>query len=141
MPRTLLVLLLILSAPTPLLASLETVETFQFELPKLVLKGIPFKIEVRAINKRGETIRDFEGEAVLEGACRLGQADLPVDLTFARGRAVAQDLVLSTSGRRELTIHGAGIRSTTQVRSIPGILSVLPPLTAIALALVFRQWV
>ena len=139
MVQHLLFWLLILAAPTPLFALEPVPAVFEMEIPKLVLTGVPFKIEVAAVDNRGEVLSDYTGKATLVGIGVRRPQGMPVELTFVQGRAVAEDLFVLNGGWWEIRVQDGSTSSDASVRSIPGILSVLPPLLAIALALVFRH--
>lgn len=139
MLRNLLFWFLFLAAPAPLLASEGSPSDFAIEVPDLVLAGIPFKVSVSALNEEGEVLRDYYGEAILAGIEKLEQEEGPVTLSFVEGRAVVEEGILADPGRWPVEVLSGRARSIRQVRSIPGILSVLPPLVAIMLALVFRH--
>ena len=79
-----------------------------------------------------------------------GLADKTYRITFARdGREllareglvpdVLDDVVLPENGIYHVTLESGGEVWTTTVRAIPGIISILPPVLAIVMALVFRQ--
>ncbi|MGW8181815.1 MAG: hypothetical protein ACWGQW_24055, partial [bacterium] len=61
-------------------------------MPELVLAGVPFQIEVMAVNDRGDVLDGFAGRAILTGISRRRDMSGSVELTFAQGRATAADL-------------------------------------------------
>ncbi|RMF67002.1 MAG: Na+/H+ antiporter NhaC family protein [Calditrichaeota bacterium] len=58
---------------------------------------------------------------------------------FEHGQLVIANAVLQKTGSHEITVEAGGISASAHLRVIPGILSLLPPLFAIALAFAARQ--
>ncbi len=111
-------------------------QAVEVDAPRVVLTGIPFSLTVRA-----------------EGI----DAPLPVTVEGATGRRLGGGLLLpgeslsirdlSIEGREELPLSirtggraaDSAVVSTVHPRSLPGWTSLLPPLLAIILALVFKE--
>lgn len=114
---------------------------FSVKMPKIVLTGIQFKIEIQPstamyVQSPGETltcrISDPLGHELLgEGKIFLDPRR-PVSTTI-------ENLKISHSGKQNLLIEIGNQRQTISTRGIPGWLSILPPLLAILLALLTRQ--
>jgi Na+/H+ antiporter NhaC len=138
LPAGLLIGLLCFVQPAPAAASVVEIET-----PSIILSGIPYDVAavvetpvppgtvVRLEVRRGDTGRSLEARPDPE-----------------TGRAVFRGLEAEGFGRVEhsamVTAPGSapppeGTEVTRTIRVIPGILSVLPPLLAILMALLFRQ--
>lgn len=97
------------------------------EVPAVVLEGVPFSVVVRA-------------DSVLQGNLRLDVQGREYPLSFINdGRAVVEDLEAS-AGPVSVAVkqNGISIQKTT-TRALAGWLSLLPPLLAIGMALLFRQ--
>ncbi len=98
------------------------------EVPALVLTGVPFTVTVRGV------------DSTAGAAVRIG------DQTFALspgedGALVATDVVAPARGATRVAVVGQGGAEigANVARTIPGWLSILPPLVAIAVALAFRR--
>ncbi len=120
-----------LSAQTPLL---------ELKPPSLVLTDVVFKLEAIAKDSEGNVLTSFNEVAELHGVTRSqrpGQSLGPVQ--FKNGVLLAEDLVIDQSGSQTISVTAGTLKGTTTVRVIPGILSILPPLLAIVLALIIRQ--
>ena len=104
-----------------------TAESSPLKPPKVIIAGISARFELGSvggpsapytmkITRDGETVASFS-------------ANLPQ----------SAEVKLPRSGRYEIVIESEGNTWMTTVRALPGILTVLPPLLAIVMALVFRQ--
>ncbi len=126
--RAVLACLLLLAGSGAVLAVQPVLE---FTVPPVAARGIEFTVTVEAAGlETGET--------------------LPLTLSVQPGDLVLQQeiepgsntIVVSTTagGSAQLEFRGpAGLLHTAHIRVLPGILSIIPPLLAIGLAIVFRQ--
>ncbi len=109
------------------------------ELPKLLLPGVPFEIQLDLGSEAaglGTSYRVLDGP---DGAdLAEGRADGRV-IFDQHGRATLSGLRVSRTGQHSLVVEVAGRQLSGQVTAIPGWLSILPPLLAIGLALWLRQ--
>jgi Na+/H+ antiporter NhaC len=110
--------------------SQETVlptDALQVDVPALVLRGIPFSLGVAGAIPGSTLTLEVDGE-------RWTAAVNP------DGTAHFDSVTMATRGVREGSIAVAGqVVARLNLRTIPGWLSILPPLLAIAVALLFRQ--
>ena len=101
------------------------------EVPDPVLSGIGFSVTV-------------SGDSSLAGqgtpAVRVGGTTTPLSYDAAAGQWTAEDVTVPSSGTTtvEVVANDTVLRSA-DTRAIPGWLSILPPLLAIALALIYRR--
>ncbi len=98
--------------------------------PDVVLADIPFTVTL-------EISRDTLAVSAYE--VRLAGATWPV--TFdADGNPVAEDVISTGTGRTEITLYRQGeLVSSRPIRKIPPWTSILPPILAIAIALLFKR--
>jgi Na+/H+ antiporter NhaC len=108
-------------------------DRFDFEAPRVVLDGIPFALRVTARDSTGAVLQTFSDSVRLEGLEGLFQA------RFQHGRLDIPEAVLAGTGKRTIRLQGPGFEATHELRVIPPILSLLPPLVAILLALLVRE--
>ena len=101
-------------------------EPFSVEAPPLVLKGIPFDLLIAAEGQDLTLIAD--GDTLSHG-----------DVSPAPEGLRVSDVILSVTGSHELHVVLDGVVAKTAVYSLPGLVSILPPLLAIALAIMTRQ--
>jgi Na+/H+ antiporter NhaC len=140
----LLVGTLFLAAPPQTLSALAAtssdVRSFDVKVPGLILTGVNFTIEVTAKDSAGQTVTAFQDSVPVLGVERnvLGER-LPAIAVFSNGVATIDDAVVSVSGEVQFHLQSAGIAGSATSRAIPGLLSILPPLLAIVLALIIRQ--
>ena len=63
----------------------------------------------------------------------------PLFIDLEEGNGTLRGVIISSTGHSEVTASAGDMSTSAKVRGIPGILSILPPLLAIFLALAFRQ--
>ncbi len=123
MRRLFFFIVLALTCALPALAQSEVT----VEAPEVVLRGVPFEVVVR-----GEALDGIEvrvGGAVVEAAA---QED---------GSLLVEEAVAEESGPVPIEVAqpGGAVVAEAEARTIPGWLSILPPLLAIAIALAFKR--
>ncbi len=125
--RTLLLAFVFLFALTGQVWAQDGTDYSLAEPPQVVLEGIPFSVDVEATGSPAEDVQ-------------LRVAGQDYGLEFSEGVATAEDIVVEETGEvpMEVVAEGEAVAEETTL-SIPGWFSVLPPLLAIAVALVFRQ--
>ncbi|HYZ06766.1 MAG TPA: Na+/H+ antiporter NhaC family protein [Rubrobacter sp.] len=102
---------------------------YSIELPQVVLTGVPFSVEVSGAQP--------EGEAPPPKLMVAGES-YKVDLSG--GSATVEDITVSEMGQVSVAlVQGEQEVAQQSTSSIPGWLSVLPPLLAIAMALITRE--
>jgi Na+/H+ antiporter NhaC len=125
---------------TAVLAQEPTVAAFEIKAPALVLTGVRFPLEIVAVDLEGAPIATYQGAPEVVGVARdLPEGLTKIDAVFADGRLVVADAIVSESGFIEVEVTDGEVSSSATLRVIPGILSILPPVLAIAMALIFRQ--
>ncbi len=97
-----------------------------------VLQGVPFTYQPHdALNTLQADATDTVRIALDGSAIFVGTAD--------RLRAEGIELEIATAGSHELAISSGSAVSTLEVNVLHGVLSILPPVIAIVIALVFKQ--
>lgn len=112
------------------------------ESPQLVLQDIPFDITIIALKPDGSKALEFTGKATVQGLkikSESGVTEVLETEQFKDGSITIHNVVLQKTGIHAISIEVHGIKAVAKIRVIPGILSLLPPLLAIALAFVARQ--
>lgn len=110
----------------------QEVARFELDAPELVLTGIPFRMEISALDAEGNVLTAYEGNPRLVGV------EVPAP-DFEDGVWVVPAARIASAGMNRIDIRDGPASGTVETRAIPGILSVLPPVFAILLALIFRQ--
>lgn len=135
MPRLILTILLVGIFGTTVRAQERSIH---LTLPAAGVTDIAFSIELRPSGlTSGDTlfytlrVLDDDGRTVTNGV-RTGR------LTGNTSVRVA-DLVLPDAGTYPVLVTAGDLQATGSLRIIPGLLTLLPPLIAIAVALLFRQ--
>ncbi|HET6528527.1 MAG TPA: Na+/H+ antiporter NhaC family protein [Balneolaceae bacterium] len=118
---------LLIAAASPLKA--QVTEPYQLNVPPVVLNDTPFEVVVSG--KAVDSVSTY----------RLHIAEKTYPLVYhADSETLSAEVELSESGTAEITLtENTVVIAQTETRSIPGWLSILPPLIAIGLALVFKR--
>ncbi|MFQ5708961.1 MAG: Na+/H+ antiporter NhaC family protein [bacterium] len=112
------------------------------EAPGLILKDVPFEVTIKALREDGSLAKDFAGPAQISGLAiktESGVHQVAQTGAFRAGSLTIHRATFDHTGRHRFSVAAGQARGETQVRVIPGLLSLLPPLLAIALAFVTRQ--
>ena len=105
----------------------EQSKKLSLEAPQLVLKDVPFSVNVTSDGSPANQVR-------------LRVAGEGYEVNFSDGTATVEDVVVQETGGVSMSLVAAGEEvSQKSTQSIPGWLSILPPLLAIGIALIFRQ--
>lgn len=127
----------------PFLDDPETeIDSFRIHTPSFVLRGIDFNLEITAVDSAGNVISGYSGSPVIIGIKqRVDGEYAQIEMPFTSGRLSIDNAVVEHTGILSVEIVDTdwSIRSSQELRSIPGILSILPPLLAIGLAILLRQ--
>lgn len=118
----------------------QPLHRFDIKVPQLVLSDVNFTLELTARDSAGHLLASFNDSVLVEGAERniLGKR-VPAVAHFSSGTAQLTDVVIPHAGSVALRVTSGAVSSAVTVRVIPGLLSILPPLLAIVLALIIRQ--
>lgn len=117
-----------------ILSSLASAQEKKYELdvPSLILTGVPFTVKVKPLAEVPKKPIAFILSSEQEGILFQGELS-------ESGEMAVKGLRLSQAGVSHFSLQIGGETIRQQSRVIPGILSILPPLVAIALALLLRQ--
>jgi len=126
---------------TPSLAAGEVVK-FEIKAPSLALADVESVVSIRALDKDGVQVATFADTVNIDGIL-LEQDSRQVQATrsfvFKAGVIELPNVVFTNTGRTTISLDHGGVMAKAEVRVIPGILSLLPPLFAITLAFAARQ--
>lgn len=129
-------LALVAIVPGNVLATREPDAHLDLRFPKVIITGVDFSLEVTARAEDGTIDSSFSGAVEFENAT----VTVPKErLRFINGTMKVEGVKVDFSGREEIRAKARDRQGSAVVRAIPGILTILPPLVAIVLALVFRQ--
>ncbi|MEE8267656.1 MAG: Na+/H+ antiporter NhaC family protein [Gemmatimonadales bacterium] len=102
----------------------------ELDAPPVVLLNVPFTITVRApgsLDSAGVTLRAADGTLLAN------------DTLVPLGVVEFHDIVVSDAAQLPLTVEAGGSAASIDGPLLPGWITLLPPLVAIALALIFRE--
>lgn len=134
-------LLILLPFPALLRAAEEPfAAAFEIRAPDVVLAGIGFKLEVVALDAQGRPLLEYAGRPALSGVDLLSEdPSRDFEPRFEAGVWTLEEAVVTRSGTVQISVRDRDATAVKTVRAIPGLLSILPPLLAIVLALLLRQ--
>lgn len=100
---------------------------FSLQAPELVLRRVPFSVDVTAGGSPPDEVR-------------LRVAGKSYEVNFSNGTATVENVVVEETGGVSMVLLAGGEEVAQQsTEAILGWLSILPPLLAIGIALIFRQ--
>ena len=114
----------------------QGVTDLQIEIPAVVVANVPFSITVTPLEAAPGKLFHLEVRVVLDGDVMgsvveaTAQGDSPV---------VIDELMTPEAGTATIEVTAGPLHRSTEIRALSGFLTVLPPLLAILLAVVFRQ--
>jgi len=113
---------------------------FEIVVPSFVLSGVPFKAEIVVKTADGRVDSTYSGTPKFENLfIEMKGEQRPITQSFEKGKLIIEHAVVGFSGSEQIKIRDDAIVGSVSLRSVPGILSILPALFAIVLALVLRQ--
>jgi Na+/H+ antiporter NhaC len=113
---------------------------FEIITPPFVLKGISFRLEIVARDSENRILTDYNKKPEIFGVYLKENGKLiTINKTFENGKLIVENALVNKVGTVLIKVKDNGIVSQKKLRSIPGILSILPPLLAIVLALLIRE--
>ncbi len=108
------------------------------EAPEVALRGVPFELAVAAPGDLDRplafTVSEAGGRRLAEGRVTPAEPEASVEVTLGEGDAAPLEIRFRAP---EAQVAPAGRQASPTV--LPGWISLLPPLLAIALALIFRE--
>jgi Na+/H+ antiporter NhaC len=137
------IFLLFVFLPSNLLSQPDTsksISKFDVVTPPLVLSGIPFKLEVFALDGNGQTVTAFSEAALFDNVYEFESGKLTsINKKFQNGKLIIKDAVVEHSEVESIVVKFDNVETRKEIRAIPGLLSILPPLLAILFALLIRE--
>jgi len=130
------------TAVTPEDEPVVRIDGFEISTPSFVLRGIDFTLEITAVDSEGNAITDYDEKTAITGVKQRVDGEYrTIEKSFVSGKLSIPDAVVEHSGTISIEVVDAesNIRASHDLRSIPGVLSILPPLLAIGLAIILRQ--
>ncbi|MBU2636317.1 MAG: Na+/H+ antiporter NhaC family protein, partial [Bacteroidetes bacterium] len=108
------------------------IDHFEIIAPSLVLSGIPFKLEATVLDGNGQIVTTFNENVQFENI-------QPSKIKFQDGKLIIEDAVVENSSVESIAVKFGNVVTRKEIRAVPGLLSILPPLLAILFALLIRE--
>jgi len=115
---------------------------FEIKAPNIALADVESTVSIRALNKDGLQVKTFADTVNIDGILLeddYRQSRTKNSFVFSAGAVTIPNVVFTKTGSATISLNHNGIMAKTDIRVIPGILSLLPPLFAITLAFAARQ--
>lgn len=129
-------LIIILGSQNEILA--DSHPQFEIETPAVVLSNVPFEMTIMALSADGSIDTTFNDTIALKGIEGFESKAIEVG-PFLQGKYTLSNVNISRSGNPSIEIEYQGQSFQKHVRVLPGLLSLLPPILAIVLALTLRE--
>jgi Na+/H+ antiporter NhaC len=127
-------------------SQVPTAVRFEVEKNSISTSNVPFSMTIKVLNPDGMVLRNFSEPVVLnidKGQIfrQTGDKLSPVQTfdSFESGVLKIDNIVINKPGNYVLSLYSQSGSGATEIRVIPGYLSILPPLIAIVLALTLKQ--
>ncbi len=114
-------------------AAAQPPASYELEAPPVVLTGVPFDVAAIPQDASGNPLRGGSAPT-LEGEAPAVAPELRDDGAF-----VYSGVTIDASGVSILSVSRGPASGETRIRALPGVVSLLPPVVAILLAILFRQ--
>ncbi len=139
--RNLLISYLFLTIPLPNNLVASDVNTFMIKAPRVVLSDIPFNLHIKI---QPPLYSKIIGQKVFIKISEYQTGKVAFsDSIFIASQSyqeiTLEDLKISQIGKKHYIIEVANYHQGITIHSVPSYLSIMPPLFAILLALIFRQ--
>lgn len=120
----------------------EKINQVEVTAPSVVLADIPFTVTLSAMDQYGNVISEFSDTLNCEGIWQKSEGtvtQLVLVGPFENGKYVIENVIVSELGDQSFKFQFGEIEKDQGVYVLPGLLSILPPVLAIFLALILRQ--
>ena len=140
--RLLILFFVILFPVNAVVNAQDSASNLQIEAPDYTLTNVEFEFSLKVVDEYGEIDRAASGELSLEGFVvedEDGKFTKPVIFQITHGEFSIDNAVFQNSGDNSIEVWFNGSAVRKSVTTLPGILSIAPPLIAIGLAILFRE--
>lgn len=108
-------------------------DSYNIEAPELVLTNVSFTVEIEA----GEGL--FVDSTLSDYTIKVGDASFTPLLNTDSGKLTAEATTTDSGTQSIALVHNGQVVAEQSSRSVPGWLSIVPPLLAILIALLFKR--
>jgi len=110
--------------------------------PRYAISGVAYDLHIQTLTSDGKIDTTFTGYLHVEGLTREIEGEVVSTEQigpFLDGGTIVEQAVFTKSGSKAFIVKEGGQSIPIRLRIIPGFFSLLPPILAILLALIFRQ--
>lgn len=112
---------------------------FSIDAPDFGLRGVPFTVTITALDSSGSIASDFQGTMYVNGIYHQDSGKLNSTTPFENGKLTLSNIYVKDTGTQKISFTFKNTVKEAEIRIIPGFFSLLPPIIAIVLALLFKQ--
>ncbi len=119
-----------------------SIQSIHIESKKIALKGVPFELTISVKDSHGGIVDNASGEVELFGFKIVGSDGIhrqPEELELINGTVKIDNAVFESSGQNKVSVEYGNLRNSKTIPTLPGVLSIAPPLIAIGLAVLFKE--
>ena len=112
------------------------------ESKKITLSGVPFSFTISILDANGEIDHRARGVVELYGFKIVGADGIlrpPEEVETRSGTIMIDNAVFVSAGQNKISVEFGNARGSKTIPTLPGILSLAPPLIAIGLAVLFKE--
>ena len=120
----------------------DPIRTISIESKKITLSGVPFSFTISILDANGEIDHRARGVIELYGFKIVGADGIlrpPEEVETRSGTIMIDNAVFVSAGQNKISVEFGNARGSKTIPTLPGILSLAPPLIAIGLAVLFKE--
>ena len=120
----------------------DPIRTISIESKKITLSGVPFSFTISILDANGEIDHRARGVIELYGFKIVGADGIlrpPEEVETRSGTITIDNAVFLSAGQNKISVEFGNARGSKTIPTLPGILSLAPPLIAIGLAVLFKE--
>ena len=120
----------------------DPIRTISIESKKITLSGVPFSFTISILDANGEIDHRARGVIELYGFKIVGADGIlrpPEEVETRSGTITIDNAVFVSAGQNKISVEFGNARGSKTIPTLPGILSLAPPLIAIGLAVLFKE--
>ena len=120
----------------------DPIRTISIKSKKITLSGVPFSFTISILDANGEIDHRARGVIELYGFKIVGADGIlrpPEEVETRSGTITIDNAVFVSAGQNKISVEFGNARGSKTIPTLPGILSLAPPLIAIGLAVLFKE--
>ncbi len=112
---------------------------FKIDAPEIGLRGVPISLTITALDSSGSNASYFCDKMKVDGIFHQDSVKLDSTAHFKSGKLTLSNIYIKETGTQKISFQYGNTFKEAKIHIIPGFFSLLPPIIAIVLALLFKQ--